>query len=991
MLHRFPISFAQPLWLLLLLLLPLAWWLERHSLVLLSRSRRTISLAIRSIIILFLIFALAGIRIRRASDELTVIFAIDRSESVADRDVERSIQTINAALAGKRAKDKAGIVVFGEDALVERSPGPLDKVEKLESAPARGYTDISKAIRLASGLFPEGSQKRIVLFTDGNQNLGNAASEASAAAANEIPIDVVPLNSAAGDEALVESVQVPDKVDKKKPFDVKITIHANFSGKATLRLYKDKNFLGQNEVQLNTGKNVFLFPQQEDDAGFHTYEAMVDTLQDTVRDNNQAGAYTMVYGEPRVLLVGADEDTRFVKEALNLEHVPAEVSPGAPLNAAEAENFDAVFLCNVSAETLSNAQLKLMQGYCGELGGGLAMLGGENSFGLGGYHHTPVEEALPVDMEVKNKKSFPSLGLIILVDKSGSMGGTLPGSGKTKLQLAAEAAVEASKLLTPRDYIGVIGFDSAAKWDCPWQKAENKSEIERNIRSLREGGGTDAIPAFNEAIKVLHGTQLQLKHILFISDGMVQPGDYDSKLAELRSMKVTVTTIGVGDDADQQFMNKVASATGGRFYYTNDPQRVPRIFTKETVMAQRSYMIEEKFTPKVYQQNEISKGIVAFPALNGYVTTQEKDRAEVLLKSHHNDPVLAVWQYRSGKSLAWTSDAKDKWSSDWVGWADFKKFWGQAARWVMRSRKEGVLHPRINIENGTAHISVDAVTEKGEFVNLLNLDANVITPSLDAKKTTLRQTAPGHYEGEMEAREVGTYLTNVSGEKVDAATAGTSVSYPPEYRNLGADNLLLSQIASSTGGRVNPAASGIFKPESQRAINEQDFAHTLLWLALILFLYDIGVRRVYLDEEQRRQVMEFFARLVPRRRHVAAAEAAVETLGSLKARRTQLRTRRRAEADVVATALASTEAPPAPGATTVLEKLESKVGSQPDQSSEKPKPRAAAPLQVQPGATESKPGSPSGEGELFTSRLLEARKKARRRTGGELGEPPKGE
>lgn len=960
-----PIGFSHPVWLWLLLVLPLFFWIERRSLVLLTTSRRTLALVVRTVVFVLLVLALAGLRIERQSDRLTVLFAIDKSESVLDSEITRALEQINTAAATKRNKDSAGLIVFGDEALVERSPAEAFRVEKLESAPSRGYTDLSKAIRLAVGLFPEGSQRRLVVFTDGNENLGNAISEANIASANDIPIDIIPLKSATGEEVLVEGVGVPEKVDKKKPFDVKITVRSSVAGTAKLRLYKDKNFIGENEVQLTEGKNIFLFPQVEENPGFHTYEAMIDTLQDTVRDNNQAGAYTVVYGEPKVLLVGAPEDTQFLKEAMQIENIPADIAELPPNSAAEAENYDAIFLCNVSAERLSDAQLKLLNGYTGELGGGLAMVGGESSYGIGGYRNTPVEEALPVSMEIKNKKNFPSLGLMILIDKSGSMSGTLNG-GKTKLELAVEASVAAANLLTERDHIGVIGFDSAAKWDCPFVPAKDKKRIEDNIRSLRPGGGTDAIPAFNEAIRVFSNAKLQLKHIIFVSDGMVAPGDYDRIMRDLNNLGVTVTTVGVGDDADKAFMEKVAGATGGRPYFTSDPSNVPRIFTKETVMAQRSYLIEESFTPEVYQQNEITKGIGAMPSLLGYVATEEKERSEVLLKTHKGDALMAVWRYRSGKSLAWTSDAKDRWAAQWLGWGEFKKFWGQSARWVMRNRRESDLHPHITVENGVGRITVDAVSDKGEFRNFMTLEAAVMTPTFDIKRLQLRQTAAGHYEAEFDAKQVGTYLTSVSGDQVEPAVAGASVSYPPEYQSLKPNHLLMSQVASITGGKVDPPVTDFFRRDNQRVQNVQDLWYHLLWIALVLFLYDIAVRRIFLDEEQRAQIAAFIKKLVPSAPQRATVEAVTGTLGALKARHTELREKQTVEPILPSAALNAVR----------VDGLERKVVA-----SEAPvKPLRAEPT-PQP-ASKPADATPAAQPQeaTYTSRLLEARRKAQKKT-----------
>lgn len=987
-----PFSFSQPVWLWLLALLPLAWWLERRSLVLLPRVRRLAALVVRSLVIALLVLALAGLRVELRPDELTVLFAVDRSESIAESEVERALSLINQSLAAKRAKDRAGVVVFGEDALVERAPSAaLTRVERLESAPRRGFTDVSKALRLAAGLFPEGGRRRIVLFTDGNENLGSAATEASAAAADGIPVDVVSLKPGTGDEVLVESVQAPERVDRKKPFDVKVTVRSTFSGPATLRLYKDRNFLGQQEVELSEGKNVFLFPQQEDDSGFHTYEAMVDTPRDTVRDNNQAASFAVVAGEPRVLLVGADEDTRFLLEALRVEGIQTDVSQSPPASAAEAENYDAILLCNVSSEGFSGPQMKLLQAWTGDLGGGLAMTGGENAFGLGGWRRTPVEEALPVSMEIKDKKNFPSLGLVVLVDKSGSMAGTMTGSGgKTKLEIAAEAAVAATQQLTERDWVGVVGFDSAAKWDCPWQLAKDKAALADAIRSLRPGGGTDAMPAFNEAIRALGSQPLQHRHVIFVTDGMVMPGDYERVTRELQGLKATVTCIGVGDDADRAFLENLARANNGRFYFTNDPNSVPRIFTKEAVIAQRSYLIEEKFTPVWSARNDVVKGISALPQLGGYVAVEPKDRAEMLMKSPKGDVLLATWRYRGGKGLAWMSDARDRWGAEWVEWPDYKKFWSQAVRWLMRNRGQGVLTPRVTVENGTGRIVVDAVTEKGEFVNFLDLEATVLTPSFETRKVRLRQTGAGQYQGEFEARETGTYLATAGGENAGTATAGTSVSYPPEYRATKPDFLLMNQIASATGGKMDPAVKDFFRLDGPRVEGARDLWWHLMWTALFLFVADIALRRVFLDEEQKAQIAAWLRRLVPQRSRAGqlAAEAAAGTLGALKARR-QAGTARRAEAfrapgDPPPAATAGGGAGERPAETksapravpSILEALERKADQAGAGAGEKAKPesRTAAPRSSSP-----QPPAPSGEAD-YTSRLLEARRKARERT-----------
>lgn len=965
---NWPVDFTSAAWLFLLLLVPLLWWIERHSLALLPTVRRRWALALRSSAIVLLVLALAGIRIERPSDRIAVIFAIDRSASVTEDEAAKAVALVNASLGERRAKDLAGVVVFGEEALVEEPPGPLQQLTSLVSVPGRGFSDVGAAIRLASGLFPEGAQRRLVLFSDGNENLGASASDARSAAANGITIDTVPLTPATNDEVLVEGMEIPESVEKDKPFEARIAVRSTWAGPATLRVYRNGRIAGQTEVTLSEGKNIFLYPGKIDEAGFHTYEAMLDTPRDTIRDNNMAEGHTLVAGESKVLLVGNSEDTALLREALDAEEVPVEVRRDVPVAATDAENFDAIFLVNVPGEVMTLDQMKLLRGYTGDLGGGLAMVGGQNSFGLGGYAGTPVEEALPLRMELRDKKKFPTLGLIILVDKSGSMSGTLPGSSQTKLELAAEAGVAALGQLTDRDHLGTVGFDSAAKWDVPFLPAKHRDEAARGLRSMRPGGGTDAVPAFNEAIRALGGSRLQLKHIILISDGMVQPGDFDGILARCREAGITVTAVGVGTDADRSFMESVAAGSGGRAYFTADPTAVPRIFTKEAVIAQRAYLVEETFAPKLGQPSGITRGLDAAPQLHGYVVTEAKDRAEILLQTHKDDPLLASWRFRSGKGLAWTSDARPMWSRDWAGWTGFRKFWGQGARWVMRSRKEGVLSPRISIEGGKGRIIVEAADPEGRFVNFLSLEAGVLRPDMESERVTLRQVGAGRYEGEFDARATGNYLTMVSGDGVDAATAGASVSYPEEFRASRPNHLLLSQIAAAAGGRMNPAPASFFRLEGGRVSTATDTWYHLLWVALLLFLCDIAVRRLTLDQEHMAQVRAAFARLVPFRQPAGAgtAEGAAATLGALRDRSRQVREKR---AEISAASMPTAEAK----TTETWDRLP------PDQMPAGQESAAAAPPVRRPEKSPASDVNP--EENSYTSRLLEARRKARERKG----------
>ncbi len=961
-----PVGFSKPFFLVLLLAVPVLFLIERKTLVALPLWRKRTALVMRLVIILLLIFALSGMTFFSATDQLCVLFALDRSLSIPATESERALETIREAVAAMSPDDVAGLVVFGEDVSVDSAPARAPDFAKIESAPSPYHTNIAKALRLTLGLFPEDKQKRLILFTDGNENLGNALSEAMVAAANDVPIDIVALQPAIPEEVLVSKLIVPEQVDRGKPFDVKIIIEANVDTVAMVQLFKDTNFIGAQSIQLTAGKNVFLLPQAEADPGFHTYRVVAESLRDTIPDNNTASAFTMVYGEPKVLLVGTEKNVQFVREVLEQEEILSDQTLHMPTSPAEMQSYDALFLANVSAETFSKDQLKLVKTYVHDLGGGLTMIGGEDSFGVGGYHNTPVEEALPVYMELRDKKRFPSLALIMVIDKSGSMSGEMHGA--TKMELANEAAVAAVEILTPRDQVGVIAFDSAAQWVQQLTPATEKYLIIDTIRSIRSGGGTDIYPALKNAFSALQEADVQVKHIILLSDGRTQPANFDTLVENIADEKITLSTVAIGSDADQELMGYLAEMAQGRYYFTDDPYSIPRIFTKETQLVQRSYVIEEPFVPAIVQSHEILQGLtdMGIPQLHGYVATQPKERAEVLLSTHKDDPLLAVWRYGLGKSVAFTSDAKNRWAGEWLEWQGFGKFWQQLVRWVVRQQKEGALHPHLKIEQGKGTLTVDAIDEAGKFINFLALEARIVTPEKNAFSLGMKQVAPGRYQGEFTAIEIGPYLVSTWGEELETATTGHVISYPPEFNTFTPNYFLLNQIASVSHGRLNPRPEEMFAHLGTTVRKPRPLWHELLLVALLLLPLDIAFRRVVFDRHQIETALQALARVVtlpiPKKQPVPADTV----VGTLKERKQRISHEPK-------------------GLTIDLDALRAQAEAK--RKSETP-PGEVTPF-AEPAFQAREPSAPKPEDkreekareQSYTDRLLKARKKARKEKG----------
>jgi len=895
---EWPIGFARPMWLLALLFLPWMWRAQRRGFAIVTPGRARLSRWLRTIVFTCLVFALAGIRVTSLSDDLTVIFLLDKSESTRDP-LPQALSDLDIAVETMTPRDTAGMVVFGADSYVENAPEPKPSLKQIATVIDAAGTDISRAIRLGLGLFPENRLRRLVLLSDGNENLGDALEEAKAAAAAGIPIDIIPLKPRSHEEVLVEEVGIPETMDKDEPFELKITVRSTLETGGTLRLFQNDKLIGTREVELSPGKNVFTMQEKATREGFQTYSVLLDSPADTMRANNESAAYTRVFGQPNVLLVGPEEDRAYLARALATENWKVEESENLPGRLVQAENYDAIVMANAPSEWFSNSQLSMVQDYVRDLGGGFLMIGGENSFALGGFAKTPVEEALPVHLELKNKRMFPSLALAIVVDKSGSMGerlglGGVGVTGADKMMLANQATVSAIELLTDQDYAMVIGFDGDPKTVVPLGPiGGNRNRIYEDVLALRPGGGTDMYPAMKAAFDELRGVQAQLKHMILVTDGMTQPGAFPELAAECVAEKITISSIAIGLSADVQLLQTLATLGEGRFYQTDDPGKIPRIFTKETYIAQRAYLIEEDFTPTIFQENQIIKGLESFPVVKGYIVTEPKDRAELVLLSHKGEPLLATWRYGLGKSVAFTSDAKARWLTNWVRWDGYNPFFAQMVRWALRNDNASELHPRLEIERGKGKLIVDAVDDRDKFLNDLELQARVTPPESAegprGQDVRLVQTGPGRYEAEFDARAQGPYLVRVfedkEGSAVNPATTGAVVPYPPEYRDLTANELLLNQIASRSGGRYNPPITELFTREQQEVRTYRDLWFWFMMIAICLFPLDIASRRIYLDDEQlvaiRKKLTGWMPRPAPRLA-TAGAPATIEALKQVR-------------------------------------------------------------------------------------------------------------
>ena len=854
--------FASPWFLLLLLSLPLLLWVGWPSRGP-SRRREIVSLALRLLIVLLLIASLAGLEMKRASDDLSVVFLVDYSDSMPAPARQLALSYVRQALQHMGPNDKSAVILFGADALVERPLSSSKELGSFTSKITSIQTDLAGAIRLGLALLPADTARRMVILSDGIETSGDAFEAARLAAASGAQILVAPfsLNTGAVPEAMVTAVHAPAHLREGEQFGLEVTINSSLEQRVGVRVLAGAEVAYESELQLRRGTNSFSLPLIAGSPGFAAYRVQVVPLNsnDTLYQNNELAAFSQIAGPPTVLVVknprprdGVDESKELIAALAASNILAAVVAPsGLPTEFTALSAYASVILVDVPARDFSARQLTALQTYVRDLGGGLVAVGGPTSFGVGGYYRTPLEETLPVEMQIKDQKRRAKLTMVFIIDKSGSMADA--SGGVAKVELAKEAVVRSIQLLSPLDKVGVIAFDETAKWVVPITPLDDLDAVINRVGSIRADGGTDIYAGVKAASEVLPSDDSALKHIILLTDGGADPTGIAALITDMNlNYGITLSSVGVGSDA-APFLADLAKAGQGLYHFTNDPSTIPSIFAEETSLATRSYIIEEEFFPEQISPSPILAGIESAPALLGYIGTTAKDSAQVILISTEKDPILAVWQYGLGKAVAWTSDATGRWAKHWVSWDQYARFWAQAVRFTIGEGAPSNVTARVTHAGEQATITVDAQSEAGAYLNGLAMRVNVVAPDGATQTVTLAQTAPGRYEGTFEPTTEGAYLIRVAGTDPDqsagegiAETTGWVLSYSPEYQTLSADPNFLARLAALTGGSVvGEDLSAIYAHDLQApARASQPVWPWLLALAAGLLPFDIAARRL---------------------------------------------------------------------------------------------------------------------------------------------------
>lgn len=874
---------GQPWWLLASIVIVPMIWLAMRNLAALGRGRRIAAVVLRMAVVLLLAVLLARPMLVQRSRRTTVIAVLDRSRSIPTDRAEAALDYLSKAVARKDSQDQLAVVDVAETAGISMLPSTDTAIRRRNTLLTGEQSRLADGIQMAMAIAPPDTAVRIVLASEGNETEGDLKEAARTAAANRIPIDVLPLRYRYDNEVLFRRIAAPPRIRSGQMIPLRFLLDSTGDVRGRLMLTlngKPVDLVPETPevavpVELTAGTNVKTVSIPVGTRGLHDFEAVFladDPKQDRISENNRAATMTYVAGPGCVRVFDVDGGGRALTRALQeagINAIRSDISE-LPDQLPHLLDADAVVLVNTPVQHFTMAQQEMLCRYVNDLGGGLVMVGGPESFGAGGWIGSPVASILPVDLDPPQKKQLPLGALILVMDRSGSMAGE-------KIEMGKAAAAGAVRLLSQRDQVGILVFDAAYEWVVPLSPASDKEGILHRISQIGGGGGTVLGAAMKEAFAAMKSSKQGIRHVILLTDGQTMDPDVCTYMGQdMAAAGITISAVAIGQGAHAELLHGIATSAQGRFYSVEYPAEIPEIFIKEAQVVRRAMIVEQTFSPQViYSLSEVLSGISAMPALDGYVLTGPKGGLnQVILGSNEADPILATCQSGLGRCVAFTSSADGRWAAQWLQWSDFAKLWEQTIRWAARPSQSADCEILTDAEGQEATVRVEAFDAEGRFLQLASIDAQILTPGMKSESLQLTQTGPGQYAGRFRTPAPGSYIVNLQYRKtgevssdegdssspqeaVHSANAIVTVPFAPEFRDLSDNTPLLKEISEMTHGRVLPLESdanevdlydyaGLRFPETHLPLVQPLM---LLWVAL--FLTDVAVRRVILDVRTR--------------------------------------------------------------------------------------------------------------------------------------------
>jgi len=878
---KYAMHFEWPECLLLLLLVIPTVIIALRSFSGLSVWQSTSALALRVLVIILLAISLARPVWQEQAEHLTTTVIADRSLSVPLTLKSDAIRMLSGAADMKTDRgDRLGVITVGRSASVAAIPDEATSMTVGSDMDDPTATNLANGVRTALAAAPSDTANRFILVSDGNENIDFVLQESLLARANGVPIDVLPLEYTPEREVVFDRLIAPAQARLGQTVALNAVLRSMQATSGRLDLSLNGEVADLNgplegtalHVDLVPGPNPIQLSLMLDTPGRQRFDAVFepdDLTDDMIRPNNVGTAVTFVVADGRVLVLDdSGIESEQLQRALQEGEIAVEAMPPAGWNGLDfLAGYDAVVLANVPRWNLSDQQVRDLHTYVHDLGGGLIMLGGDQSFGAGGWIGSKLADALPVELEPKQTRQIMRGALAIIIDCSGSMSQPVAGTRMSQQQIANESSAAGILALSRLDDVTVIGFSGSAWVEVPLTPRGTGEGIVERVRTMGGGGGTNLFPALDLAADQLSQSSAGVKHIIILTDGQTtgDPNAGIARAAQLASHGITISTVTIGDLADDGLLQRLAAAGHGRRYVVQSQGSqavLPQILIKEAQFISRSLIQDDRtYVTTAVPMTGPTAGFATSPDVDGYVLTASRGgtaQTPITVKNTEgDDPLYAFWNYGLGKSVAFTSDATGRWGRHWLAWSDYRAFWEQSVRWVMRpsAPPNVVVQTRLNGETAIVDIEVTGVGGSSA-PSFVTAQATMVDPNSKVESLPLSQVGPGRFQGSFNATAHGAYLVNAAvangaGEHADRGyvQAAVCVPYPREYAALQHNSALLYDIARKTGGRIlklhDPQLPDLFARESiDFPYSSREFWDLLVILAASFFVLDIASRRI---------------------------------------------------------------------------------------------------------------------------------------------------
>ena len=741
------LTFRPLLWLVIPALMLLGL---RFSLVDQPARQRNTSFALRFLGVLLLIIAMCRPYWVTQGEELHVVFLLDVSQSVDLDAAGKAVDEIEQSMEQLRPQDSSTLFMLADGVRYFEQPQQMRETlqawnSTMADAEFRNESRLAQALRETRFAFPAGKARRVVLFSDGQETQEDIESVLEQLRAEAVDVRICQLDGLQEAEASIVDVRPSSpRAFYGEMIRISVDILSNRTMASKLRILHRGVSVREKEVQLEKDQpSTAHFDVEMTSSGTSVWSAELIPEDDHFPLNNQLDCTVEVRGKARVLMLHEDaSELRPLSQSLKEQDIEVDIRGkfGLPEDMQAMLAFDAIVIANLPATSMSPRQMDMLKRYVSEFGGGLAMFGSDNSFGLGGYHKTPVEEVLPLVSRFEKEKEKPSLAMVLVIDKSGSMKGV-------PIALARQAAKSAVELLGPRDMIGVVGFDSNATVICEMRSATESDSINASIDSLAAGGGTYMYAGMVNGKEMLNNASAKIRHMIVLSDGRTNAADHEGLVQGMTDAGMTISTVALGG-ADKQLLSGLAELGRGRYYETDDPSNVPQIFTKETMQASKSAIKEDLFGSVAVGDHPILAGYqeTELPFSLGYVMTEAKPTAKVLLVAETGDPLLAVSRFGLGTGLSFTSDLSERWGGEWLAWGDCGKFWAQALRGIIRKTDSAGMQVTQSKDATNWRITIQRTASDGSPINGIQWDTSVADDNGKTNRFEVKEVGLGRYQ-----------------------------------------------------------------------------------------------------------------------------------------------------------------------------------------------------------------------------------------------------